>query len=514
MMTMSMDMDWNSSLFVGRMWHHRLGKEEEDEEVGTAAEGQSSKSHLHSKSQSHAFSYPLFIFAIDLAEVDEPHSPLFANVLWPLSLLLNFNEKDHLKNNGEQGILMASETETKAVSSSSSSFQQSQQSQPKKSLSERIYALIAQRTQNKFQPTAASHSIVLVTHLSYYGYCFNPVSFYYILSKQQPQQRQPQTQTQQDDDDNHSASSIPSTRLAAIVAEVSNTPWNEMYPYVLHPDSVDGVQVKYSTTPTTSTDDDDDEHDSGATNNSNNNNNNKNTVITTNYVFRKRFHVSPFMEMQYYYDWQFDDGIIRHHHHNADALSSSLSQSDSTMIANAATTTTTTTTTPDADGNNNKNNNNGRPKSRRRRRIHVVTNMRKIRHNENGQVFSGELKFRGGMKVEEVISSSQSCSSPSSSSSSNSIFHNPCLLAWHALMRYPIYCLIIQVWIHYQAFILFYKGVTFQPHPNGSETAASRIIGGFMTPFFALQEYACSKYQSSNTKDSSLPHDRSSKKSD
>jgi hypothetical protein len=78
------------------------------------------------------------------------------------------------------------------------------------------------------------------------------------------------------------------------------------------------------------------------------------------------------------------------------------------------------------------------------------------------------------MKVVEAISSS--------------FDYYPFLLAWHALIRYPIYCMIIQVWIHYQAFWLFYKGVAFQPHPNGTETAASRIIGSIMKPFFALQE--------------------------
>eukprot|EP00980_Cylindrotheca_fusiformis_P030531 scaffold24980_cov117-Cylindrotheca_fusiformis.AAC.4 len=53
--------------------------------------------------------------------------------------------------------------------------------------------------------------------LSYYGYNFNPVSFYYIISRE-------------------------TNELSAVVAEVSNTPWLEQYSYVLHPDSVDKVQ--------------------------------------------------------------------------------------------------------------------------------------------------------------------------------------------------------------------------------------------------------------------------------
>jgi hypothetical protein len=56
--------------------------------------------------------------------------------------------------------------------------------------------------------------------------------------------------------------------------------------------------------------------------------------------------------------------------------------------------------------------------------------MRKINNeHDKGKEIPGELKkFRGGMKVEEVLSCSSSCSS-SSSSGSFSIFHYPCGLA-------------------------------------------------------------------------------------
>lgn len=50
--------------------------------------------------------------------------------------------------------------------------------------------------------------IRLLTHLCYFGYCFNPVSFYYCF-----------------EDDG--------TTLATIVAEVTNTPWGERHCYVL-----------------------------------------------------------------------------------------------------------------------------------------------------------------------------------------------------------------------------------------------------------------------------------------
>jgi hypothetical protein len=51
--------------------------------------------------------------------------------------------------------------------------------------------------------------------------------------------------------------------------------------------------------------------------------------------------------------------------------------------------------------------------------------------------------------------------------------------------------MIIQIWIHIQAFKLFVKGVEFIPHPEGSETAASRMIGQIMAPLFAIKDWWC-----------------------
>ncbi len=50
--------------------------------------------------------------------------------------------------------------------------------------------------------------IRLLTHLRYFGYCFNPVSFYYCYDP-----------SGQD--------------IVAVVAEVTNTPWGERHCYVL-----------------------------------------------------------------------------------------------------------------------------------------------------------------------------------------------------------------------------------------------------------------------------------------
>ena len=86
--------------------------------------------------------------------------------------------------------------------------------------------------------------IRLLTHFRYFGYCFNPVSFYYCF----------------DESD---------SKLETIVAEVSNTPWNEKHCYVLSEKRNEG------------------------------NGSNK------RYRFDKAFHVSPFMQMDHSYDWRF-----------------------------------------------------------------------------------------------------------------------------------------------------------------------------------------------------------------
>ncbi len=88
--------------------------------------------------------------------------------------------------------------------------------------------------------------IRLLTNLSYFGYCFNPVSFYYCFG--------PDGET-----------------LQTIVAEVNNTPWGERDTYVL-PDSMDvGQRAVKRFQPT------------------------------------KKMHVSPFMPMEVEYDWCFTE---------------------------------------------------------------------------------------------------------------------------------------------------------------------------------------------------------------
>jgi uncharacterized protein len=84
--------------------------------------------------------------------------------------------------------------------------------------------------------------IRLLTHLRYFGHCFNPVSFYYCFNAD-------------------------GSEVEAMVLEVTNTPWKERHCYVLAGDSTaQGVQ---------------------------------------RYHFGKDFHVSPFLPMDMDYQWSF-----------------------------------------------------------------------------------------------------------------------------------------------------------------------------------------------------------------
>jgi uncharacterized protein len=85
-------------------------------------------------------------------------------------------------------------------------------------------------------------AIRLLTHLRYFGYVFNPVSFFYCFE--------------------------PTGALEAVVAEIDNTPWGERHLYVL--DARDSVERD-----------------------------------AFHFRFPKGFHVSPFMAMDLVYDWRF-----------------------------------------------------------------------------------------------------------------------------------------------------------------------------------------------------------------
>ena len=119
---------------------------------------------------------------------------------------------------------------------------------PRQPLGEVIRGLVAART-----GSAPGGPIRLLTNLRYFGHCFNPVSFYYCYEE-------PGSET-----------------IAAIVAEVTNTPWGERHAYVLPNDRPAGSIMRGR--------------------------------------FAKEFHVSPFMGMDHTYAWRLTspaDRLIAH----------------------------------------------------------------------------------------------------------------------------------------------------------------------------------------------------------
>jgi DUF1365 family protein len=86
---------------------------------------------------------------------------------------------------------------------------------PRTPLADAVRELVAERTGAR-----PEGPVRLLTHLRYFGYCFNPVSFYYCY-----------------DASTDGDPTARGERLSAVVAHVTNTPWGESHSYVLDADS-------------------------------------------------------------------------------------------------------------------------------------------------------------------------------------------------------------------------------------------------------------------------------------
>lgn len=119
----------------------------------------------------HRFRYRLFMVYLDLAELDEVFRGRW---LWSTrrAALARFDRRDHLGD-------------------------------PALPLDEAVRRLVAERTGRR-----PAGPIRLLTHLRYFGYVFNPVSFYYCFD-------------------------AAGRDVETVVAEVNNTPWGERHCYVL-----------------------------------------------------------------------------------------------------------------------------------------------------------------------------------------------------------------------------------------------------------------------------------------
>ncbi|MFZ4712146.1 MAG: DUF1365 domain-containing protein [Bacteriovoracaceae bacterium] len=149
--------------------------------------------------KSHTFRYGLVLFYLDLDEV---------NSFFKIPKLFGFHREDYLK-----GASLKSE-----------------------SLKDTVRRLIKEKTGKE-----CDGPIRIVTQLRYFGFCFNPVSFYYCFDTDQKY-------------------------VQFLVAEITNTPWNERKVYVLEC---------------------------------------QNESKAEQFEMPKNFHVSPFMPMELLWKWRF-----------------------------------------------------------------------------------------------------------------------------------------------------------------------------------------------------------------
>jgi len=396
--------------------------------------------HIRHRPVIHAFKYPLYFAVVELDEAselfgtDNVHSSSSSSAeqqrqqtqtlnpsgtLWPLSSIMLLRDIDHLKNG--EGI---SNNTTSAASESRHNL----------SMRDRICNLVHERTNGKLDLRSCCSStnerenrrkIILVTHLMYYGYCFNPVSLFFILKPTNGNNDEGK-----EDQYKEGEEGIDAEEIEAIVVEVSNTPWNEMSIYVLHPDSVDTLEhTVYPRAPS-----------SASFSTTANNATTKFNTTIHRYRWRKNFHVSPFMTMDFDYDWKFQ-------------VSCNRIKVEATMIRR-----------PLDDGVG------------QGLVVEKEENVKSANTFDNKNTNDSQLYFTAGFDIQRT-----NLHPPT--------FKYPLQLAF-IILRFPIYCFIIQLWIHYEAFKLLMKGVQFIPHPQGSETGASRAIAAVMRPIFGAMEVA------------------------
>ncbi len=164
-------------------------------------------SHRRFSPAKHDFAYRIFMVYLDLSELD---SAFAGRWLWSVRrpALARFRREDHFGD-------------------------------PAVPLDAAVRDLVAEQTGSR-----PGGPVRLLTQLSYFGYCFNPVSFYYCYD-------------------------AADKRVETIVAEVNNTPWGERHCYVLHEAMNHGREGH------------------------------------KRYLPVKQMHVSPFMPMDVSYDWRF-----------------------------------------------------------------------------------------------------------------------------------------------------------------------------------------------------------------
>lgn len=171
--------------------------------------------HRRFKPRAHSFNYRMCMLYLDLDELD---SIFKKHWFWSVNRrnIAAFHESDYLSAIDKSG--------------------------RKLSLKESIRALIFNRFGIEFKG-----KIQMLTHLRYFGYCFNPVTFYYCFDEA-------------------------GDKIEFLLAQINNTPWDERYTYCF--DNRQGQLLSGS---------------------------GRSIVMD----FEKSFHVSPFLPMEMNCFWRF-----------------------------------------------------------------------------------------------------------------------------------------------------------------------------------------------------------------
>ena len=193
--------------------------------------------------------YPLFFSFIDLEQIAKTGWSL-----WPIFKMngggytfCSLDEKDHLQDwvKEQESSRQKGEPKASPLKSNPSTLLRS------------VYSFIENRTKGS-KKLSPGGSVRLLAHLTYFGYCFNPISVFYCLGPENktPKHKPVSLSTSTDGSDNVSGNTASKTQketlkqsdaatsadpkeekskslIESIIVEVSNTPWIEQHSYML-----------------------------------------------------------------------------------------------------------------------------------------------------------------------------------------------------------------------------------------------------------------------------------------
>ena len=189
----------------------------------------------------HHFVYPLFFSFIDLEQIQK-----VGWSLWPIFKLnggrytfCSLDEKDHMRDWKKERNDECNRNGTEEIN---------------QNLLQSVHSFIDNRTKGKkvLSPGCTTH---LMAHLTYFGYCFNPISIFYCLRQEKkskdvnisnefskikkatPNDCVPTIEkeilTSETTATKASKGTETESSIESIIVEVSNTPWIEQHSYML-----------------------------------------------------------------------------------------------------------------------------------------------------------------------------------------------------------------------------------------------------------------------------------------